>query len=316
MKPAQFAYHAPTRLEELLQLLADGAGEARVLAGGQSLVPMMNFRLATPETLVDLRRVQALRELSVRAADGALLVGAGVTQARLLREPAVQAGFPLLAAGVAHVGHPQIRSRGTVCGSLAHSDPTAELPALALAHDARMTIARAPRRREFPPGSTNRTQPWNSQSERRELAADDFLVSYYETAVEPGELLEQVAFPPLPDGAGWSFRELARRHGDFALAGAIAVVAPGRHARLVLFGVGDRARRIASVEELLLRAPAADAVPGDAAALLEQIRTQVPALVAAAVNPSGDVHASADYRRELAGTLAVTAIAEALERAR
>lgn len=298
MKPAQFAYHAPTRLEELLALLADSAGEARVIAGGQSLVPMMNFRLATPETLVDLRRVAPLRELR-RDPAGALVVGAGVTQARVLADPAVQRDFPLLAAGIEQIGHPQIRSRGTVCGSLAHSDPTAELPALALALDARMTIA--------------------SAGGRREIAADDFLVSYYETALEPGELLESVAFPPLPDGAGWSFRELARRRGDFALAGAIAVVAPGRHARLALFGVGDRARRIASVEELLLTSGAAPAAAPDGAAAraerLARVEAEVPALVAAAIDPADDVHASADYRRELAGQLAVAAIAEALERA-
>lgn len=289
MKPAQFSYHAPTGLDELLALLAAGDGEARVIAGGQSLVPMMNFRLATPETLVDLRRVAPLRELR-REPDGTLVVGAGVTQARLLRDLAASGDQPLLAEGIGWIGHPQIRSRGTVCGSLAHSDPTAELPALALALDARMTIARA-------------------SAERRELPADDFLVSYYETALEPGELLAAVAFPPLPAGAGWGFRELARRRGDFALAGAAAVVAPGAHARLALFGVGDRAVRIASVEELLVGDAASDP-----AALLERVRAEVPALVAAAINPSDDVHASADYRRELAGDLAVAVITEALER--
>lgn len=281
MKPAQFDYHAPARLDELLALLADGAGEARVIAGGQSLVPMMNFRLATPETLVDLRRVDALRELRCEPG-GALVVGAGVTQGRLLADPRLATDFPLLAAGIEQIGHPQIRSRGTVCGSLAHSDPTAELPALALALDARMSIA--------------------SASGRRELTADDFLVSYYETALEPGELLERVTFAPLPAGAGWGFRELARRRGDFALAGAAAVVVPGRHARVVLFGIGDRARRIESVEEMLLTSREVE---------LES----VPDLVAAAITPSDDVHASADYRRELAGRLAVEVITDALERA-
>lgn len=284
MKPAPFIYHAPTQLDELLALLSDGEGETRVIAGGQSLVPMMNFRLSTPEVLVDLRRVEALQGLR-RLPDGALVVGAGVTQAQLLRDSAVAADFPLLAAGIGHIGHPQIRSRGTICGSIAHHDPTAELPAIALALDARMTIRSAQGSREMP--------------------AADFFVSYYETALEPGEMLAEVTFPAPPPRAGWSFRELARRRGDFALVGAVALVERGAAARLVLFGVGDTARRIEPVERLLDGAQTLDA----------ELLAQVPALVAEAIDPLGDVHASADYRRELAGELAVAVITEASERA-
>ena len=287
MKPAPFAYHAPAQLPELLELLADDLSDVRVIAGGQSLVPMMNFRLAAPEVLVDLRRVPELRGLRW-APDGALTVGAAVTQAQLLRDRRACDAFPVLAEGIRHIGHPQIRSRGTVCGSLAHHDPHAELPALALALDARMTVASAQGVREVP--------------------ADDFFVSYYEVALEPGELLTAVTFPAQPADAGWAFRELARRRGDFALVGAVAgmraVGGAAAGTRLVLFGVGDRPRRIAAVEQLL-----------DGAAPAERLG-EVPALVVAAIDPVSDLHASAEYRREVAGELAVAALAEAWERAR
>ena len=248
----------------MLALLADDAVETRVLAGGQSLVPMMNFRLAVPDALVDLRHVDELHYLRV-AADGALEIGAGTTQAELLRSPEAAAGWPLLVEGVRHVGHPQIRSRGTVCGSLAHNDPHGELPALAVALEATLTVA-------GPAG-------------RRRVAAEDFFVSYYEVALEPGELLVEVRFPPPPEGSGWSFRELARRRGDFALVG-VACVATRAAARLVVFGAGDGPLLLRDAED-----------------------------VALAVRPADDVHAGAEYRREAAAELAAAAVAEARERA-
>jgi aerobic carbon-monoxide dehydrogenase medium subunit len=219
MKPAAFDYAAPERLEDVLALLADGERDVRVIAGGQSLVPMMNFRLAAPEVLVDLRRVPELRGLDV-GADGALEVGAGVTQAQLLRDPRVGEGWPLLRAGLAHVGHPQIRSRGTVCGSLAHHDPHAELPAVAVALEATLVVACA--------------------SGRREVSAADFFVSHFEVALEPGELLVAARFPALARGTGWAFHEIARRRGDFALIGVACVLPPGGEPRLAFFGVGER----------------------------------------------------------------------------
>ncbi len=295
MKPAQFAYHAPARLDELLALLADGGGEARVIAGGQSLVPMMNFRLATPETLVDLRRVDALRELR-REPGGALVVGAGVTQGRLLADPRLAADFPLLAAGIEQIGHPQIRSRGTVCGSLAHSDPTAELPALALALDARMTIA--------------------SARGRRELVADDFLVSYYETALEPGELLERVIVR-----AAAGRRRLGRSASWPAAAATSRSPAPppsscrGGTPDSCCSASATARGGSRAVEELLVGADAPAAASDAAARATRLLEAGVPELVAAAITPSDDVHASADYRRELAGRLAVAVITDALERA-
>jgi len=264
VKPAAFAYYAPRRLDEALALLADDSVEARVLAGGQSLVPMMNFRLAAPDVLVDLRNIEELAYLRV-GQDGALEVGACTTQAQLLRDPRVEAGWPLLAEGVRHVGHPQIRSRGTVCGSLAHHDPHGELPALAVALDATLTIA--------------------GMHGKRQVAAADFFISYYEVALEPGEILVEAAFPSIPAGSGWSFREIARRRGDFALVG-VACLSTGAEARLVVFGASERPLLLSDPDE-----------------------------VADAVRPFDDLHASAEYRREAAVELASAALAEARARA-
>ena len=284
MKPAPFAYHAPDQLDEVLALLGDQAHEVRLLAGGQSLVPMMNFRLAAPEVLVDLRRVEALRDVR-RTDDGALAIGAGARQSTLLRDPLVTEGWPLLTEGARHIGHPQVRSRGTVCGSLAHHDPTAELPALAVALDARMLLA--------------------SAAGTRELTAEEFFVSYYAVALEPGEMLLEVRFPQCAPDVGWSFKEVARRRGDFALVGVAALVERDGNgtvssSRLVLCGVGDRPFRAKEAEE---------AVVGGASF------EEAGRLVSEAVQPMGSIHASAEYRRECAGTLAARALADAWERA-
>lgn len=288
MKPASFEYRAPQQLDELLELLADDLADARVIAGGQSLVPMMNFRLSAPELLLDLRRVEELRALEERP-DGSLAVGATVTQARLLAWLEADGRWPVLAEGIRHIGHPQIRSRGTICGSLCHHDPTAELPALALALGATMTVA--------------------SAQGRRTVAAADFSVSYYEVALEQGEMLAEVVFPAWPAGRGWGFRELARRRGDFALTGAVATVdrdpsgTAAAAVSLVLFGVADRPLRIEAVE----RALAGRAL--DVAALAE-----ASALVPAQIDPVDDLHASAEHRRELAAELTAGALADAWER--
>jgi carbon-monoxide dehydrogenase medium subunit len=197
-----------------------------------------------------------------------------VRQAVLLRDRAVQAGWPLLVEGVRHVGHPQVRSRGTVCGSLAHHDPTAELPALALALTATMTVA--------------------SADGTRTIAAADFFTSYYEVALEPGEMLVEAVFPAQAPGTGWAFAEVARRRGDFALVGAVCVAPPGAAIRVVLFGVAERPVAFALSE---------GTGPQD-----------VRALVAEAIDPADDTNASAEYRRETAGHLAATVMARALER--
>lgn len=284
MKPAPFAYHAPERVDEALALLADDDREARVLAGGQSLVPMMNFRLAVPDALVDLRRIEGLRYVR-GGAGGELEVGAGARQSQLLREPLVAEGWPLLAEGVRHVGHPQIRSRGTVCGSLVHHDPTAELPALAVALDATLTAA--------------------SVDGERRIAAADFFTSYYEVALEPGEMVVQASFPPLAPAIGWAFEEVARRRGDFALVGSASLLERGADdrvasARLVLFGVGERPLRATGAEEALRGSDAGEAT-----------LAEVAAHVAAEVSPVDDGHATATYRREAAAHLAARTAAAA-----
>jgi carbon-monoxide dehydrogenase medium subunit len=290
MKPAPFAYCAPDELQEVLALLAEGADgerEVRILAGGQSLVPMMNFRLAVPDVLVDIGRIKGLRFLRT-GSPGGFQVGAGTRQGELLRHREIAERWPLVAEAVRNIGHPQIRSRGTVCGSLAHHDPTAELPALAVALNARLQLASAI-------GS-------------RELAAEDFFVSYYEVALEPGEMLVSATFPALPDGSGWAFRELARRRGDFALVGALCVVPPrsaadGGAPRLVLFGAGEHPVRVHAAEDALASAD-------DDVLDFEQLR----AVVAGAIEPVADIHASADYRRAVAAELAAQCAAQALER--
>lgn len=290
MKPARFAYHSPRHLGEALALLAqaaDGKLEIRILAGGQSLVPMMNFRLAVPDALIDIGRISELRLLRV-GSDGELQIGAGTRQSELLREREVSRRWPVLAEAVRNIAHPQIRSRGTVCGSLVHHDPTAELPALAVALGARLQVA--------------------SVDGRREVAAEDFFLSYYEVALEPGEMLVSVTFPALEPGTGWAFRELARRRGDFALVGAACVLAPNAPrneatTRLVVFGVGERPVRVHAAEAELARAD------GDAPDL-----DCVRAAVSDAAQPLSDIHASADYRRAVAAELAAQCAAEALER--
>lgn len=290
MKPAPFAYHSPRELNEALALLgqsADGEHEIRILAGGQSLVPMMNFRMVAPDAVVDIGRISELRFLRV-GPDGELEIGAGTRQSELLRDREVSRRWPVLAEAVRNIGHPQIRSRGTVCGSLAHHDPTAELPALAVALNARLHVA--------------------SVRGRREVPAEEFFVSYYEVALEPGEMLVSVTFPAVEPGAGWAFRELARRRGDFALVGAACVLAPlarqnGTTTRLVVFGVGERPVRAPAAEAELARAD------GE-----EPNVDRVRAAVSGAVEPLSDIHAGADYRRALASELAAQCAVEALER--
>ena len=290
MKPAPFAYHSPRELHEALALLAqaaDGAQDVRILAGGQSLVPMMNFRLAAPDALIDIGRISELRFVRV-GPDGELEIGANTRQSELLRDREVDRRWPILAEAVRNIAHPQIRSRGTVCGSLAHHDPTAELPALAVALNARLHVA--------------------SARGRREVAAEEFFVSYYEVAFEPGEMLVSVTFPALEPGTGWAFRELARRRGDFALVGAACVLAPrapqnATTTRLVVFGVGERPVRV--------RAAEAELGCADGEALdVDRVR----AAVSGAVAPLSDIHASADYRRAVASELAAQCAAEAWER--
>ncbi|MBA0050895.1 xanthine dehydrogenase family protein subunit M [Streptomyces sp. AJS327] len=287
MKPTPFDYSAPRSLPEALALLADEERETKVLAGGQSLIPMLSMRLARPERLVDITRVPGLDRLHVDAS-GALRIGAAVRQARVAADPAVREGWPLLAAAISHIGHPPIRHRGTVCGSLAHHDPAAELPSAALALDARLVVAG--------PGGT------------RTVDAADFFVATFQTALEPDELLTETVIPPRA-GDGWAFEELARRHGDFATVGVAVTLrrAPDRRtvaaARAVFCGAGPVPVRLPAVENALTGSDAgAAALDAAASAAL------------AGLDPAGDVHATAAYRREAAAHLLVRACTHAWER--
>lgn len=289
MKPPSFDYHDPATVEEALALLAEHGDDAKVLAGGQSLVPMLNLRLARPAVLVDLNRVANLDY--VRAENGQVAVGALARQRAVERAPEMQDRQPLVPAAIHLIGHPQVRNRGTVVGSLAHADPAAELPAVAVALDAEIVV-------DGPRG-------------RRTVSADDFFVSYFTTALAPDELAVEVRFPVLPARTGWAINEVARRFGDFALVGAVATLTlddagSTAGARLALFGVSDRPVRLPAAEQSLLgQAPGEEAFAQAAQAARDAL-----------TDPTADVHASAEYRRYVAGVVVERALGEALERAR
>jgi CO/xanthine dehydrogenase FAD-binding subunit len=238
MKPAAFAYEAPRSVDEALAGLGD---DARPLAGGQSLVPMMNFRIARPERIVDLNRIA---ELSYLRRDGdSLRIGALTRQAALEGSDLVADGWPLLTQAVRFVGHPQIRTRGTVGGSVAHADPAAELPVALTALDARFHV--------------------RSTRGARTLGADELFVFHLTTALEPDELLVEIEVPPLPAGARMAFAEHARTHGDFATAGAAVVIVPGERCAIALLGAGPTPVRATAAE----RAAVAGAAPAEVGAL-------------------------------------------------
>ncbi|NIR60337.1 MAG: xanthine dehydrogenase family protein subunit M [Gammaproteobacteria bacterium] len=289
MKPAPFAYAAPASLEEALELLVQYGEDAKIIAGGQTLGPLLNMRLVTPAILVDLNRVAELAYL--RRDGGALAVGALTRQSALEDDVALATQQPLVAAAIPFVAHRAIRNRGTVGGSLAHADPAAEWGGLVAALEVELVIQRA--------GSAPRT-----------LAAADFFQGVLTTALEPEELLVEIRIPPWPEDAGWSFRELARRHGDFALAGValrLSVDAQGRCrcARVAILGVGDGPVRATEAEGML-----------DGQAVGEETFRAAAECASKEVEPQSDVHASAAFRRHLTRVLVEDALAEAAARAR
>ncbi len=288
MKPARFEYDDPRTVDETLALLATYGDECKVLAGGQSLVPLMNFRLARPQRLIDINGVAPLAHITRE--DGRLMIGALTRHTEIERSEEIAGGWPLLSEAIGWVGHVQIRNRGTVGGSVAHADPAAELPAVFAALDARFHI-RSKR------GS--RTLPWH-----------EFFVSEFTTALAPDELLTDVEVPSPGAASGMGFVEFARRHGDFALGGAAAVVqldAAGRctRAAIALLSAASRPVRAAGAESRLrgetlddktIRAAAADAVKG--------------------LQPTADLHGSTEYRLRLLETMTERALMVAAHRAR
>jgi CO/xanthine dehydrogenase FAD-binding subunit len=286
MKPAAFEYHRPESAEEAIEVLGRLGEDGRILAGGQSLVPLMNFRLAQPEHVVDINRLGELDY--VQAENGTIRIGALARQSAVEADPAAAERAPLLREAISFVAHPPIRHRGTLVGSVAHADPAAELPSVVLALGATVTVR-------------------GERGERR-IAAEDFFLGPFETAIEPGELATEVAFPASDPGTGYSFVEFARRHGDFAIAGAgvTLVLRDGAIAdpRVVLCGVGPVPLRATGAEQALAgAAPGEEAIEAAAAAAVEGIE------------PPGDMHGGTRYRIGVARAQVRRAIARALERA-
>jgi len=282
MKPAPFRYARPATAAEAVALLASSPGEAKLLAGGQSLVPLLNMRLVRPAILVDLNGARELERIDA-APRGGLVLGALVRHADLATSSLVRERAPLLAEAARHVGHAAIRNRGTLGGSLAHADPAAELPAALLALDATLGL--------LGPRGTRR------------VAVADFFRGLLATALADDELLAEVTVPATP--RGWGFGEIARRPGDFALAGVAASLDAGGHARVVGFGVADRPVRLIAAEALAAATPLDEAMPARAGRA-----------AAADCDPGHDVHASAEYRRHLATVLTEDALRAAAGRLR
>ncbi len=287
MKPAPFRYFAPTTIDEALALLAEHGDAAKVLAGGQSLTPMMNFRLVTPSILIDLNRIAELAY--IRERDGGLAIGALTRQRKIERAPLVAQRAPLVTEALPFVAHPQIRNRGTAGGSLAHADPAAELPAVTIALDAQFKLM--------------------SRKAERWVRAADFFIGLFATLLEPTELLTEIVLPPRPPRVGYSFQEVSRRHGDYALAGVACVLALDDHgacrdARLVFLGLGAQPINASATKRLVGAKPTADAIQAVAEAIDPEI------------DPSTDIHASAEFRRHLAKVLTRRALESAAARAR
>ncbi len=283
MKPAPFEMHAPEQLEEVLALLAEYGDEGKVLAGGQSLVPMLALRLTRFEHLVDLNGVAGLSGVS--RSNGALRVGAMTRHRTLERSEEVDRDVPLLARATRHVGHFQIRNRGTLGGAVAHADPAAEQPAVCLALDAVMEVA--------------------STGGVRDVPATSFFEGTFATAVAPDEVLVALRFPVWEGRCGFAVQEVARRHGDFALVGVACGVGVGDgggvdRAALALFGVGPEPARASAAEAALMAGAGLD---------------EVARIAMAGISPSDDLHASGAYRRQVAGVLVRRALTVAMEEA-
>ena len=288
MKPAPFEYLAPESLDAALDLLARSGGDAKLLAGGQSLIPVMNFRLAQPSLLVDLNRLRDLDYLKEEG--GGLRIGAMTRQRKLERDPLVPRLAPLLREAIPFIAHPQIRNRGTIGGSLAHADPAAELPAVSVALDARFRL------------QSTRGERW--------VEARDFFSGLFSTVLEPDEMLVEVALPPPPPRTGWVFTEVARRHGDYAQVGIAARVSLDesgrcRDARLVYLSVGDGPVDAKEAARMLAGSDLSEDAIASAADKASREE----------MDPTGDIHASADFKRHLARVLTGRALRLAVSRA-
>ena len=289
MKPAPFEYYAPTTVDEALTRLAEHGYDAKVLAGGQSLIPMMNFRLVQPSVLVDLNNIS---ELSYIRSDenGGVLLGAMTRHNMVGRDPLIAQRAPLVHEAIPNIGTPQVRTRGTFGGSVSHADPSAELATISVALNGRFRL--------------------RSQKGERWVQADEFFIGSFTSVLEPEELLVEINLPTLPVHSGWSLMEVARRHNDFALMGVAAVVTLHKNgnceeAKIVFLSAGDRPMEAHQAAELLRgHKPTA-----------ELIQAAADKAGSADIDPGGDIHATAEFRRHLAKVLSRRALQEAFKRA-
>ncbi len=288
MKPAPFEYHSPNTLEEALSLLQERGDEAKLLAGGQSLVPAMNFRVVQPSVLIDLNGV---KELAYVKQDGVgLRIGAMTRERTLEFDPRIARWSPLLNEAMPHVAHPQIRNRGTLGGSLANADPAAELPVVMLALDARMKAC--------------------SASSERWVEAQDFFSGMFTTDLTTGEMLTEIELPFMPARTGWSFLEVAPRAGDYALMGVAALVTLDeagkcKQAKLVYLNAGDGPLDAKEAVQMLIGEK-----PGE-----DLIEATAETASSTEIDPFGNIHASPEFQRHLANVLTQKALKQAFQRA-
>jgi len=289
MKPPPFEYYAPTTVEEALAGLAEHGYDAKPLAGGQSLIPMMNFRLAQPSVLIDLNNIPELAYIRPDE-NGGVLLGAMSRHKTVGNDALIAAKVPLVHEAIKNIGTPQIRTRGTFGGSLSHADPSAELATVSVALNGRFKL--------------------RSQKGERWVQANEFFIGSFTSALEPEELLVEINLPCQPEHSGWSLVEVARRHNDFALIGVAAVVELDgngncERARMVFLSAGDRPMEAVQAAGLLNgQKPTADI-----------IQAAADKAASADIDPGGDIHATAEFRRHLAKVLSRRALHEAFKRA-
>jgi len=291
MKPAPFEYFAPTTVDEALNYLAEYGYDAKVLAGGQSLIPMMNFRLAKPSVIIDINKIKELFYIRENHEAGGLRIGAMARHSQLEHDSLVADHAPLIFDSMPNIATVQVRTRGTFGGSIAHADPSAELAAVSVALGGSFLL--------------------RSQRGERWVPAHEFFVGLFTTVLEPDELLIEAKFPPLPDRTGCAFVEVARRPHDFALVGAAAVVTMDNdercyRAQLVFLSVGDGPVAAHTAVEML----------GNQRLTPDLMRAVAQTAAKLDIDPGSDIHASAEYRRHLAGVLAYRALEKAYNRAR
>jgi len=289
MKPAPFEYYAPTTVEEALSRLAEHGFDAKVLAGGQSLIPMMNFRLVQPSVLVDLNNIPELAYINPDE-NGGLRLGAMVRHHKVEIDSLVEKRAPLLHETMPKIAYPQIRNRGTFGGSVSHADPSAELASVSVALGGSFRL--------------------RSLKGERWVPANEFFIGLFTTVLEPDELLLEVALPPMPARSGWSLMEVARRPHDFALVGVAAVVSLGNNgsceqAQMVFISAGDKP---------MVADRAAESLKGQAPTK-ESIREAAEIAASQEIDPSSDIHATAEFRRHLANVLCRRALEQAFQRA-